>query len=386
MNMMFKAFFKKLFGAKYERLTRAPFLYLIVYLGLDLADFHITVAPFILYLIVTTSTAAVMWQALSSQENAAAIQNMWMLPFEKKPFLVSYTAALGIYTFLTKTAAVLAVLLAVSDWKIAEVLGSIVCAFHAVAVTAAVFAWRNIWHAVCVWMAVLFSAVFFFADLPWFLPMIAADSAFAVFLLLKADDYCFYQPKSSQKKLRKPHRHFTMLFYFFRYLKTHKNYLANTLMMWCIACVLPLFFRQTQTLFAVFAGFAVLSLNTPVCILLSCDPALEQAVRFLPNQNKLFFAPYGCFLFFSSLIADMIFLCSLQIQFGGVRMPLAAAAVGFALLSALCSVLLERFCPVRGWKIESDLWHHPRKYIVPAVMLLFAGAVCSFLSQIHTIH
>ena len=66
MNMMFKAFFKKLFGAKYERLARAPFLYLIVYLGLDLADFHITVAPFILYLIVTTSTAAVMWQALSS--------------------------------------------------------------------------------------------------------------------------------------------------------------------------------------------------------------------------------------------------------------------------------------------------------------------------------
>ena len=157
-------------------------------------------------------------------------------------------------------------------------------------------------------------------------------------------------------------------------------------MMWCIACVLPLFFRQTQTLFAVFAGFAVLSLNTPVCILLSCDPALEQAVRFLPNQKKLFFAPYCLFLFLSSLIADAIFLCSLQIQFGGVRMPLAAAAVGFALLSALCSVLLERFCPVRGWKIESDLWHHPRKYIVPAVMLLFAGAVCSFLSQIHAIH
>ena len=58
-------------------------------------------------------------------------------------------------------------------------------------------------------------------------------------------------------------------------------------------------------------------------------------------------------------------------------MPLAAAAVGFALLSALCSVLLERFCPVRGWKIESDLWHHSRKYVVPVVMLLLAGAVCA---------
>ena len=50
-------------------------------------------------------------------------------------------------------------------------------------------------------------------------------------------------------------------------------------------------------------------------------------------------------------------------------------AVLFAMQSAVCSVLLEWFYPVRGWKIESDLWHHPRKYIVPAVMLLLAGAV-----------
>ena len=39
------------------------------------------------------------------------------------------------------------------------------------------------------------------------------------------------------------------------------------------------------------------------------------------------------------------------------------------------SVLLEWFYPIRGWKIESDLWHHPRKYIVPAAMLLLAGVV-----------
>lgn len=31
-------------------------------------------------------------------------------------------------------------------------------------------------------------------------------------------------------------------------------------------------------------GFAILCLNTPICILLSCDPNLEQAVRVLPGQ------------------------------------------------------------------------------------------------------
>lgn len=42
------------------------------------------------------------------------------------------------------------------------------------------------------------------------------------------------------------------------------------------------------------------------------------------------------------------------------------------------SVLLEWFYPIRGWKIESDLWHHPRKYVVPVAMLLLAGAVLAW--------
>ena len=32
-------------------------------------------------------------------------------------------------------------------------------------------------------------------------------------------------------------------------------------------------------------------------------------------------------------------------------------------------------CPVRNWKIENDLWHHPRKYIVPLIMFLVAGLI-----------
>ena len=54
-----------------------------------------------------------------------------------------------------------------------------------------------------------------------------------------------------------------------------------------------------------------------------------------------------------------------------------AGAVFFALQSAVLSVLLEWFYPIRDWKIESDLWHDPRKYVVPVVMLLLAGAVSS---------
>lgn len=70
----------------------------------------------------------------------------------------------------------------------------------------------------------------------------------------------------------------------------------------------------------------------------------------------------------------MLFLCSWQIQNGGVTVLMILTAVFFAMQSAVGSVLLEWFCPVREWKIESDLWHHPRKYIVPVVMFFLAGA------------
>ena len=125
-------------------------------------------------------------------------------------------------------------------------------------------------------------------------------------------------------------------------------------------------------------GFAILSLNTPLCILLSCDPALEQAVRFLPGQQRAFCVPYCLFIFGCNLAADIIFLCSWQIQIGGIVPLYALTAAAFALSSAIGAVLLEWYCPIRGWKIESDLWHHPRKYVVPAVMMLLAGLVSLF--------
>ena len=79
-------------------------VYLIVFWGLHTAEFRIQIAPFILYLMVSTFTAGVMWQALSSEDNAANMKNLFMLPFGGREFVFSYVSALGTYTFLTQTA------------------------------------------------------------------------------------------------------------------------------------------------------------------------------------------------------------------------------------------------------------------------------------------
>jgi len=340
MNQTFKAVAKKLFGVKYERLTRTLFICLIVFWGLHIADFQVQISPAILYLMSGTFSAGIMWQTLSSEDNRENMKNAFMLPFEGRSLVSSYVAALGAYTLLTKTAGLLAVLWAVSAWSWAEILGSILCSLTAVLAVSCIYPMR----------------------------------------LGRTDAYAFYVRTESDRRLKKVYRRYSVWRYLFRYLMAHKNYLVNTAVMWGVACVLPVLFGQMESQFVLPVGFAILSLNTPLCILLSCDPALEQAVRFLPGQKKAFCIPYCLFIFGCNLIADAIFLCSWQIQLGGVTGLAEFTAALFALLSAGGSVLLEWYCPIRGWKIESDLWHHPRKYVVPVIMLLLAGAAGIFLT------
>ena len=375
MKTIFKAFSKNLFGAKYERLTRTIFIYPILFWGLYTADFKVQISPFILYLMVTSFTAGVMWQTLSSEDNAANMQNMIMLPFEGREFIFSYIGAMGIYTFLTKTMALLVILLAVSVWNRIEILSSILCAVNAILMAAAIFSVRRYWYVGTLWLTVIFVSIFFGWEKLWFIPMLSANSTLAFLLLQSTNGYTFYFQKSKDSSTVRGRKHLFVWTYFFRYLKSHKNYLMNIAIMWCIACILPLFFQQMDSLFVIPIGFAILSLNTPVCILLSCDHALEQAVRFLPGQKKTFCIPYCLFIFLCNITADMFFLFSWQIQIGGVTVLMVIAAIFFAMQSAVFSVLLEWFYPIRRWTIESDLWHHPRKYIVPAIMLLLAGIV-----------
>ena len=338
MKMSFEVTAKKLFGVNYERLIRTLFLELVVFWGLHISGFQVEIAPFILYLMTVAFSAGVMWQALSSDGNRANLENLFMLPFEGRTLVFSYVAALGVYTLLTKTAGLLVVVWAVSEWSWAEILGSILCALAAIVIVSCLYPLR----------------------------------------LGRRDAYAFYVQPEHRRRAVKVHRRWSVGRYLFRYLMDHKNYLVNTAAMWGVACVLPVLLGQMEARFVLPIGFAILTMNTPVCILLSCDPALERAVRFLPGQGRAFCVPYCLFMFGCSLAADMVFLSSWQIQIGGITLFHALTAASFALLSAAGSVLLEWYCPIRGWKIESDLWHHPRKYVVLAVLLLLAGLVSMF--------
>lgn len=375
MGMMFKAIAKKLFGEKYERLKKTLPVYLLVFWGMYISGFRIRIVPFILYLTVSTFTAGVMWRVLSSEDNAANMENMFMLPFEGRKFIFSYVSALGAYTLLTKTAGLWVVMLAVSSWSGMEILKSILCAINSILMTACVSSWKKYRSIGFLWAGVAITTIFLLWDSIVFLPVTAGNILLAILLLSGTDAYSFFVIDGRRNRAVRSNGHYLVWRYLLRYLIAHKNYLMNTVIMWGVGCVLPIFLGKQESLLVMPVGFAILTLNTPICILLSCDPALEQAVRFLPGQKRAFCVPYCLFIFLCNMAAEGIFLCSWQIQIGGVNGAVILTAVFFALQSAVGSALLEWLCPIRGWKIENDLWHHPRKYIVPAAMLLIAGVI-----------
>lgn len=383
MKMTGKAFAKKLFGAGYERLPRTILLDVIVFWGLYIAGFQVQIAASVRILMLSAFTAGVMWQAFFSKDNAVELKNMLMLPLQPREFVFSYVAVLGAYTVLTKTGLLLAVLLAVSAWKPIEMIGMVISMLHAVLMAAAVYSLRKYWYVWGLWAVAIMSAILFLGSGYLLGLLMLVNVLLAVLILRQSDGYAFY-PWESERSRGKVYRDVrqrktvSLWRYFFRYLSCHRNYLVNTAVMWCVAIVMPYFLRDMAGMFVVPVGFAILSLNTPVCILLSCDRDLEQAVRFLPGQKGCFCIPYCLFIFSCNMAADVIFLLSWQIQNGGVTVLMLAGAVFFAMQSGVLSVLLEWFYPIRGWKMESDLWHHPRKYVVPVVMLLLAGAVSAW--------
>ena len=128
-------------------------------------------------------------------------------------------------------------------------------------------------------------------------------------------------------------------------------------------------------------GFGILSLNTPLCTLLSVDRDLQQAVKILPGQGMRFFFKYGCFLAGVNLFINYLFVLSWKLQCGGVDGLLVVLAIVFAIISAALSVAMEWLFPLQNWKLESDLYHHPRKYIIPGIMVLLAGIVMTILAR-----
>lgn len=377
MKNTIKALSKQFFGAKYENFKKSLLSAGILFIAVYAAEFRVVIAPFILYLTSTLFTAGIMWQTLTGRRHREIMQGMLMLPFDNRSFVFSYVLVLGAHTFITKTLLIWALFFAAASWNGWEISLAILCGCMACIVTAAGYRMqrKGIGVLPVLWTVGILAVILLVRRCAAVFTAAAASMIAAALYLAFADAYDFYSAFAAKKAVRHTGRTGSLFIYLMRYLMANKSYLINTAGLCGIACLLPLLFGEFQGMNMFSFGLAILCLNTPICTLLSCDPDLEQAIRMLPGQTGRFCQKYCMFIFSVNGLVSGIYLCSWQIINGGICFVHVGTLLLFALQSAILSVILEWKHPIHGWKTESDLWHHPRKYFVPLIMMIIAAFV-----------
>lgn len=375
-----KALSKQLFGAKYESVRKSLLAAVILFFAVYAAELKVEIAPFILYLTSTFFTAGIMWQMFSGSRHKEAMQGMFMLPFENRSFVYSYVAVLGVHTLITKTLPIWALFFAASKWSGFEIAVALLCGCMACAVTSVAYLMCGRKNVVLplLWATGILFVIVLVRQTKAVLAVTLVSLVAAGLYLYFANAYEFYHSAAAKKSVRHTGHTGSVFTYLLRYLMANKNYLVNTVGLCAVACFLPLLFGEFQGPHMFPLGLAILCLNTPICTLLSCDPDLEQAIRVLPGQAGRFCRRYCLFIFAVNGIVASIYLCSWQFINGGIGLADLCIVALLALQSAILSVILEWKCPLRNWKTESDLWHHPRKYLVPLVILLLVVFVATW--------
>lgn len=372
---MIKALSKQVFGAKYESIGKSLLATCILFFSIYTAGIKLTIAPFILYLTSTLFTLGVMCQILYGRHLVETMQGIFILPFENRKFTLSYVIVLGNYTLLTKTMLIWTLFFASASWNYYELVVAILCGCNACFVSAVIYLMLKKKNYVLpiMWASAIFLFIFFLRQsvVIFIMSVISLISA-SLYLFFYGDAYAFYNSITAKRIVLHTGKKKNFITYLVRYLVLNKNYLFNTVGLCIVACFLPLLFGEFSDLNILFLGFAILCLNTPICTLLSCDSDLEQAIRVLPQQGNYFFANYCLFICGVNFFIISIYLCCWQLISGGINVQDIWIAIMYALQSAILSVLMEWIYPIHNWKTESDLWHHPRKYIVPLFMMLLA--------------
>lgn len=368
---------KQLFGAKHERIVRSLLVSVILFLSLFGAGVSIQIAPTILYLTATVFSAGIMWQTISSNRHAKTFMGLFMLPFPRSGLTLSYVLSFAAFTLITKTFLVLTLLFAVGGWNVAQIVTALLCAVNGCLLSAAWYTllMRKKWPLVTIWAFCILAAIFIAPGSLVMIAVCAVSITAALVLLKRTDTYVFYRFGHTQKVIRHKPGMASVFVYLLRYLTSNTNYLLNTIALCAFACVLPFILGQLNGFNNMPMGFAVLSLNTPICTLISGDPDTEQGLRAMPGQAARFCTQYCLFIFCVNSLISGVYLICWQFRNGGVSYIELLTAVLFALQSSILSVALEWLRPLRRWKVETDLWHHPRKYLVPAVMMLIAGVI-----------
>ena len=379
MQNMYKLLARKLLGDRYSSAVKALLLSVIMGCGLHQMGTVVPLAQSVLIFSAVCFSGTVIIQTLSSKDNVRCLKGLFAMPHNDRRTLWEYAAAVGAYVLSTKTFLLAALLFAFVKLSPIDIVLFFLCYLYALFGGFAAFGLfrrmpvvSGLLAAVPVIMAVLLPK-----GIPAVIALAVADLAAAVlFSALHLDD--FYVQESSKLKGAK-HRsqspRLLILRYTIRYLLANKTYIISMLGIIGFGCFFAIMIEKQGGPAGCGFGLAFASLNTPLATIVSANRGLNQKLNALPDKTNRFFVPYAAVLFGCNILIYTLFLCIYFVFGGQIGIRVLLTAVLFAAESAVFVAFLEDRFTITEWKTEPDLWHNPRKYILPVILVLEAALI-----------
>lgn len=371
----------KLFGLKYKKLFYSIIVALAIGMGLKGLEYTIDISDKMLLFMNMAFSGAIMLQYMTSLDNGKYLRDVFAMPFDRKDFILGYAASMGLYVIGTKTSVILAVFYAFSDLTVMDI---VMLAVESVAIclgSMVVYACtKQRFYISTLVLIVMVASCFVITSGIAAIVFYAVVAALFETVLLTLDPYCFMvidksglNTKSEVSGSASGGSNLMVSKYILRYLMSNKSNLLNIVLMLGFASVLVFTMKDAGVSGTMYIGLAMITVNTPLQIIVSASRDLRKKLKSMPNEVKGFYIPYATTLFVIYLVSYALFLVImfvLKMEIPPLAIP---AAIVFALEASAGTSFMEYKYPLTKWSVETDLWHHPRKYIVPAVLILEAG-------------
>jgi hypothetical protein len=379
---MYKLLSRKLLGERYSGIIRGIMIAGVIGGGLSGLDVKLAMAQSVLIITMLCSAGIIVYQSITSRDNAKYLKGFFTMPYDDRRSLFEYAAVIGLYTLFTKTAIVIGLLMAFAKLTALDGVLIAISFLYALFGVMCAFAYRKRAPYVSVLIAAAGVAMAFLLPKGWIAVAGLAVSDIVLFILFmfsSMDDFRVVETSKSRRVRSTTGYSKTPKFlvpkYLMRYLLINKSAFVSSLFLMAFGVFFAWNGEKTGIPMTIGMSMGLIVINTQIGTIVSSSRTLKGKLESMPNKVEAFYVPYALFLFVFYIICYALFLTALFAIRGGILIRPIILAPIFSLEAAIANVILEDKFTLTKWKAEPDLWHHPRKYIVPGVLVLEAALV-----------
>lgn len=371
---MFKVFFKKFFGARYEMIFISLMTAFLMYFATSEVTYNM---PLDVYLLSNCFLTIILtYQTITSNDNAESFKRLFSYPINGTEFKIKYIISILIYSLFTRNIILFIIFCNVSEFAYKSLFLFILSTIAITMLMLAVFLLlkkKNIF----IYIFIVFELLFYIicTNINILIASYLINILISIVIIIKANVLDFmYVKKMNTKVINK--KNTTFFTYIIRYFTFNKSYLLSIVSMIIIACSAVSFKPDLLNIKYIPYIFSIIIYNTPLAIVISINKSLQKKIKSYPNQIKTFYVPYFLAIFIIDLLITTIFIyCS---NFN-IDLKIIIIQLIWCIENALITVFLEYKFPVKNWNTETELWNNPRKYISMTILFLQAGVLYGLL-------